>query len=175
MNCPECGAPIGAEEKFCGNCGTPLQGTTPDAEFIETSQDHPSDIELPPDQGTAPTEQEAPPTEEKSVWDSTEQETIYSESAQLADEPLPLPAQDAYVPDPAGTQDKSTRPAPLPMDYVPVPEKNNKNKTIIIAIVVLVVLLLCCCAAVIAGLVMFGLVEEGQSVSSLLTNLTVAL
>ena len=168
MNCPECGATVGADEKFCGNCGTPLQDSTFPADTDQAGQDQPSDIQL-------PTDQDATPAEDDSVWDSAEQETIYSEPTQLAKEPMPLPDQDASVPDPAGTPDEYTSPAPSPADYVPAPAKDNKNKTLIIAIVVLVALLLCCCVAVIAAILVFGAMEEGQSLYMIIPSLTAAL
>jgi hypothetical protein len=121
MNCPECGAPVGADEKFCGNCGTPLPGATPDAEVVESGLDPSGDIELPAEQET-PAAEEAPDAEEVpdlapgSAWDAPDQETIYSEPVQLADEPLPVPAQDTYMPDPAGIQDEGAVPAPPPVD-----------------------------------------------------------
>ncbi len=31
MKCPECGAEVGPGEKFCGNCGAPIEGGTAEA------------------------------------------------------------------------------------------------------------------------------------------------
>jgi hypothetical protein len=168
MNCPECGTPVGADEKFCGNCGTPLQDSTADAESDPAGQDQLSDVQL-------PTDQDATAAEEEPTLDSTEQETIYSEPTQLAEGPMPLPAQDTYVPDPAGTADETIAPASAPADYTPAPAKDNKNKTMIIAIVVLVALLLCCCVAVLVAIFVFGAMEEGQSLYMILPSLTAVL
>jgi hypothetical protein len=148
MNCPECGAPVSADEKFCGNCGTPLQVSAPQVDAEPMGQKQPADIQLPTDQDTMPADVEP-------AWRPAEQETIYSEPTE--------PAQETYVP------------GPPTIGQAPAPEKGNKNKTIIIAIVVLVVLLLCCCIAVIAVLLLFGPMEGGQSLQLIVPSLTTAL
>jgi hypothetical protein len=165
MNCPECGTPVGADEKFCGNCGTPLQGAMAQADANLSPQDQLDDTQLPVDQDT--TSADAEPS-----WESVEQETIYSEPAQ---EPMPSLAQEPYVPDPAGAPEGYISPTPLPIGQAPPTERGNKNKTIIIAIVVLVVLLICCCVAVLAALLMFGAMEESQSLYMVIPSLAAAL
>jgi hypothetical protein len=156
MNCPECGAPVSADEKFCGNCGTPLQVSAPQVDAEPMGQNQPADIQLPTDQDVMPTDVEP-------AWRPAEQETIYSEPTEPVQEPWSPSAQETYVP------------GPPTIGQAPAPEKGNKNKTIIIAIVVLVVLLLCCCVAVIAALLMFGPMEVGRSLQLIVPSLTTAL
>jgi hypothetical protein len=167
MNCPECGATVGADEKFCGNCGTPVQGSIP-----QTGAD--AGVQ-PQDSVESTTDHDAAQADMQPAWDSTEQETIYSEPAQLAQDPMLLSAPNTHMPDPAGTPEESITPSSLPpLDDASAAEKGSKNK-IIIAVVVLIVLLLCCCVAVIVALVMFGWMEESQSLYMAIPSLATAL
>ena len=177
MNCPECGAPVAAGERFCGNCGTPLQAATPDSG--RPGQGPPTDdVEWTPGQDAAAAD-EAPVSP-----DSAGEETIYSEPAQLSEGPTPVgptpvgpmplpthsdaPVVETFVPDPAGSPEEPAAPSPPPPP--PVVAKGSSNRKLIIAIVVLVVLLLCCCIALVVGLYLSNL-EEGNFVSMLVPNL----
>jgi hypothetical protein len=166
MNCPECGAPVAAGERFCGNCGTPLQASPPDSG--RPDQGPPTgDVEWTPGQEAAA--DEAPVS-----WDSTGEETIYSEPTQLSVGPtpvgpMPLPVAETSVPDPAGSPQEPAVPSPPPPP--PVVTKSSSNKKLIIAIVVLVVLLLCCCIALVVGGLYLSTMEEGDFVSMFVTNL----
>jgi hypothetical protein len=167
MNCPECGAQVAAGERFCGNCGTPLQASAPDPGR--------PDVDL-PDQGP-PTDdvelasgQDAAAADEAPVsWNAIGEETIYSEPTQLSEEPMPLPVEETFVPDPAGSPGEPAAPSPPPPP--PVVTKGSSNKKLIIAIVVLVVLLLCCCIALVVGGLYLSNSEEGNFVSMLVPNL----
>lgn len=173
MNCPECGAPVGADEKFCGNCGTPIQDL-PDTENPE--QDQPSLEEQPQDDIEVASEQDTAPEEETPIdGESASEETIYSEPAQLPETTMPLPVEEPFVPDPAGLPEELG--ASIPQTPSPASEAtaSSKNKKLIIAIIVAVVLLLCCCVAVVAALVLLVMVGESNTYSMLVPSLMAAI
>jgi hypothetical protein len=145
MNCPECGASVSADDRFCGNCGTPIQATAPDAGADPADTPPPTDqdqtavdpsaevepaseAELPPQPSAAPEDQE-PPRETEG--------------------PLGLPDAETFVPDPSGLPAESPPLPPPP----PTIKTGGMDKRLVIAIVVVVILLLCCCiAAIVVGL-----------------------
>jgi hypothetical protein len=146
MKCPECGAEVGAGERFCGNCGTPLPASTPD---------------------------QAPPNDDVE-WTPGQDEGTAEEPTPAGPMPLPphadAPIVETFVPDPAGSPEESTAPPPPPPP--PVVTKSSSNRTLIIAIVVLVVLLLCCCIALVVGGLYLSTTEESDLISMLVPNLT---
>jgi uncharacterized membrane protein YvbJ len=87
MKCPECGTEVAPDEKFCGNCGAPLEGSAP----------------------------EAPSTDETAVTESTPgDETVVDQAPAIASaEPedlpdLPAPEIEMPPPPPAQTAEKAS-------------------------------------------------------------------
>jgi hypothetical protein len=173
MNCPECGAPVGADEKFCGNCGTPIQDL---ADTEKTNQDQPNLEEQSQDTVEEVFEQDATQEEETpSQWESVGEETIYSEPTQLPEAPMPLPVEEPFVPDPAGLPEEFDTPAQQPPTPASEATASSKNKKLIIAIIVAIVLLLCCCIAAVAAIVLLAMVGESDTYSMLVPSLMAVL
>ena len=127
MKCPECGAEAADDEKFCGNCGAPL-----DAPAFEEAQ--------PPVEGET-IMSDPLPNEEPFAPPPAEEEAFA---------PPPPPAEEPAFGPPAEEVDY----APPP---VTASEEKGKSKTgLIIGIVVAVVILLCCCCAVGIGIFLFS-------------------
>jgi len=177
MKCPECGAEVGADERFCGSCGAPL-----------------------------PAESAAPVTEEKKVEDTGEGVTVFDTPAvsteapqplpsieadelSMAEEPIEPPAEPAAPSEPeeipapppplpppplyapaAPEQRREGPPPPPPPSPSPAAAGQKKNQTgLIIAIVVLVVLLLCCCVAAVGLIAWLSISGSVQGTSAVLT------
>lgn len=170
MKCPECGSEVGPEERFCGNCGAPIEREAAEPEGIEP----------------APTEEtmlvETPPLLEEEVEDPTEEPP--GEKAEFAPalppagaeeivlppegEPAPPPVQEEeMVPPPASEEEI----VPLPMEEplppaagtgeevappaVQTPRREDNRRIWIIVAIVVIVLALCCCVLLIATVLFF--------------------
>lgn len=140
MKCPECGSEVGPEERFCGNCGAPIESEIAAPEGAEpTLSDETMVAEA---TGLLEEEVEVPAQEPP------------SEDHDIVPAPLP-PDEEEIVPPlveksppPAAT---SEPPPPLP---TPTPRGQDSKKLWIIVAIVVVVLIFCCCALVIGGLLL---------------------
>lgn len=122
MKCPECGVEVGADERFCGNCGAPLGAPTfpspEEAAASSTDETVIAEVPLPlPDEPVEPAAAEEP-----------SEPTVAEEPALM----LAAPGPDLPPSPPGGGQ------------------KNKTG--LIVAIVVVVLILLCCCCAVVVAL-----------------------
>lgn len=123
MKCPECGAEIGAEEKFCGNCGAPFEAAESSPVVEEPS---------------------APLGDETIITDSTLPPPVES-----AEPPLPPPSEPVEPMPPPPPVDAVAPPPPPPAAAT----GEGKSKTgMIIAIAVVVLVVICCCCVVGIGL-----------------------
>jgi hypothetical protein len=177
MNCPECGAPVGADEKFCGNCGSPLPSSPSDPGPPDTDQIPEEQSSTDQDQSQEAIEQEAGPEQESQLdWSPADAETIYSNPAQLSEEPASPAASEPSAEtwsasDSAGSFEQSTAPSSQP----PAVQKSSTDRTLVIVIVVLVILLLCCCFAAIGLAIFIGTIDGLNSMSAIISTLTATL
>lgn len=159
MKCPDCGSEVGPEERFCGNCGAPIERDTagpegaksalPDetmlvqaAPLLEEEVEEPEDEPASEEGGFPPPPADAegivPPPEEQDIIPSPVEEMIPA--------PMegPLPA--------AVSTTEVSRPSPA---QAPRGE-SNRTIWIIVAVAVVVLLLVLCCCAIVAGLWLFS-------------------
>jgi hypothetical protein len=124
----------------------------------------------PQDEAKEASEQESVPEDQAPTsWDPAGVETVYSEPGQSPLGPLSPQIDETPLPDPAGSFEEPT--APAPPSQPPAIQKGSKDKTLIIVIVVLVILLLCCCIAAVGVAVFLGNMEELGSMSIVLPTL----
>ena len=118
MNCPECGASVSADDRFCGNCGALLDAPSPDSgagpadTLPPISEDQPGsdlsatvepagDAELPPN-GSSPPASSVADEDQEPVW--------------KAEEPLELSDASTSVPGPSSLPVGPPPPPPLVFD-----------------------------------------------------------
>lgn len=141
MKCPECGSEVGPEERFCGNCGAPIESEVAAPEGAEpTLSDETMVAEA---TGVLEEEVEVPA------------QGPPSEDHDIVPAPPPPPDEEEVVPPLAEESPPSAAtsepPPPLP---TPTPRGQDSKKLWIIVAIVVVVLIFCCCALVIGGLLL---------------------
>jgi hypothetical protein len=148
MKCPECGATVGDEEKFCGECGAPIE-PAPEASAQE-----------PEIESSEETVYAAPAV----VVESTPVpgEIPASEPVIPAEPPPPVQEPDFAPPPPFTPPPQSAGSTSPPPPVIPAaPAAKGKNNTVLIIVIVAVVLLLLCCCCV-GGIVIFLNTQAGQ-------------
>ena len=158
MKCPECGNEVGPEERFCGNCGAPIEREVAASEGAEPT---PSDQTMVPEAaGLLEEEAELPAQEPPSKDHDFAPALPPPPSAEEAaappeEETVPPPEEEEVVPSPA---EESPPPAatsePPPPPPTPTPRGQDSKKLWIIVAIVVVVLASCCCALVVGALLL---------------------
>jgi hypothetical protein len=159
MRCPECGSEVGPEERFCGNCGAPVEGDVPEPESAGPEGAEPEGVESAPPEETMLVEGPALLEDEVNV----SEEGAPDEDRELVPSPPPAPSMEDVVPLP---EEEGTVPPPEeelrppaatyePAPPSPAPPRGQSSKRIwIIVAVVVAVLILCCCALVVGSLLL---------------------
>jgi hypothetical protein len=140
MKCPECGADLSGDDKFCNNCGAalPASSSASDPEPPASLPAEPAPVDDAPDQAQELADHE--------MFESTD---LPGETEPALEEVEPMPSTPERVEpflaaDPAPGEELAPASAAPPVTKA----KGKRNTGLIIAIVVLVILLLCCCCAI---------------------------
>jgi hypothetical protein len=163
MKCPECGSEVAPGERFCGNCGAPIEWetATPEQEELTPSGEVPASEAPDVLEAKVQAPAEEPAEEDHDLAPAPPPLPDAGQAAMPGDqEPVPpaeeetavLPPEEEMVPPPppAGA-------APPPVSPMPPRRGQDTRWVWIIVVIVIAILALCCCGlAVVTWLVIQG-------------------